>query len=146
MTTRYTRHEDHPPLEERRVELAAECYNGARLALLRGGDRGPVWLDLPGLPGLKLALMPDAWVVADWNRGQLPLMAWVDFRPAADRALHQAVPCGFRVYAGAADRMVDRVTTVMRRQLRAHLKCAAGAAQVIPLPAPRGSRGRVAPG
>lgn len=134
MPGRYTRHDDHPPLDERPAEIPAECYNCARLALIRSGGEGPVWLNLPGLSDLKLALMPDAWVVADWQKGQMPILAWADFCPAADRALHQAVPCGLRTYTGSADRMLDTVALIMHRQLRAHLKDRDGQAEVVPLP------------
>ena len=133
MPGRYTRHDDHPPLDERPVEIPAACYNCARLALIRSGGEEPVWLNLPGLPNLKLALMPDAWVVADWQRGQMPILAWTDFCPAANRALHHAVPCGLRTYSGSADRMLDTVATIMHRQLRAHLKLGAEDAEIVPL-------------
>ncbi|MYM54475.1 hypothetical protein [Thalassovita mangrovi] len=134
MPGRYTRHDDHPPLDERPAEIPAECYNCARLALIRSGGAGPVWLNLPGLSDLKLALMPDAWVVADWQKGQMPIIAWSDFCPAADRALHHAVPCGLRTYTGSADRMLDTVALIIHRQLRAHLKDGDGQAEVVPLP------------
>lgn len=134
MPGRYTRHDDHPPLDERPAEIPAECYNCARLALIRSGGEGPVWLNLPGLSDLKLALMPDAWVVADWQKGQMPIIAWADFCPAADRALHHAVPCGLRTYTGSADRMLDTVALIMHRQLRAHLKDEDGQAEVVALP------------
>ena len=130
----YTRHDEHPPLDERPVEIPAECYNCARLALIRSGDDGPLWLDLPGLASLKLALMPDAWVVADWRLGKLPLMAWTGFCPAAGRALHEAVPCGFRTYAGSADRLLASVDPIMRRQLRAHVKTKSGSGEIVALP------------
>ncbi|SFJ96662.1 hypothetical protein [Celeribacter neptunius] len=135
MAGRYTRHEDHPPLSERPEEIPAECYNCARLALIRGGGEEPLWLPLPGLLSLKLALMPEAWVVADWRRGQMPLIVWAEFRPAPDRGLHQPVPCALRNYTGAAERIFPSVCRIMQRQLRAHLTEPGREAQVLPLSA-----------
>jgi len=129
----YTRHVEASALSARRAEVDADCYNKVRRALARRSEADPIWLDLPGLRSLKLVLMPDAWVVADRAMGHFPVVAWMGFAPATDRALHDEVPCEVHFYQGRAGRLLDPIRAVMRRQLRTHLGDGAGRGEVVAL-------------
>ena len=129
----YDRHRQVPALSVRPAEIDADCYNKVRRALARRTEADPIWLDLPGLRNLRLVLMPEAWVVADQALGHMPVIAWMGFAPAPDRALHDEVPCELHFYQGRAERILESVRAVMRRQLRAHLGDGAGRGEVVAL-------------
>jgi hypothetical protein len=134
----YTRHLTARPLATETCEIGAECYNCLRRALARADTSGPVWLDLPGLGTMKLALLPDAMVVADRALGHLPMAAWTGIAPGADRGLHEPVPCLLTLFHSRGERLIGAVEAAMQRQLRAHLRdttapVASDAAAVIAL-------------
>lgn len=135
MTGAYTRHLTARPLATEACEIGADCYNCLRRALARSDRSGPVWLDLPGLGTMKLALLPDAMVVADRALGHLPMAAWTGIVPEADRGLHEPVPCLLALYHSRGERLLGAVEAAMQRQLHAHLRgtTAPQQADIVPL-------------
>jgi hypothetical protein len=117
----YTRHLSARPLATEACEIGADCYNCLRRALARSDQSGPVWLDLPGLGNFKLALLPDAMVVADRALGYLPMAAWTEIHPSLDRGLHEPVPCLLALYHSRGERLIGAVEAAMHRQLKVHL-------------------------
>lgn len=109
------------PLAVDACEIGADCYNCMRRALARSDQSGPVWLDLPGLGTMKLALLPDALVVADRALGHLPMAAWTEIRAMPDRGLHEPVPCQLAFYHSRGARLIGAMRVAMERELRRHL-------------------------
>lgn len=125
------------PLALEACEIGADCYNCMRRALARSDKSSPVWLDLPGLGTMKLALLPDALVVADQALGALPMVAWTEIRPAPARALHEPVPCQLALYHSRGVRLIGAMKAVMERELRKHLaeSCpVSGAGEILSFP------------
>ena len=126
----YTRHLMARPLAIEACEIAPDCYTCMRRALSRGDGSGPVWLDLPGLGTMKLALLPDALVVADRALGHLPIAAWTGIRALPDRALHEPVPCQIAYFHSRGERLFGAMKAAMERQLQRHL------AEICPVSGP----------
>lgn len=117
----YTRHLMARPLAVTACAIAPDCYSCLRRALARSDPSGPVWLDLPGLGMMKLALLPDALVIADRELGHLPMAAWTDIRPLPERALHEPVPCQLTYYHSRGERLIGAIRVAMERALRQHM-------------------------
>ncbi|GKY89330.1 hypothetical protein [Sinisalibacter aestuarii] len=124
----YTRHLLARPLAVEACEIAPDCYSCMRRALARADLSGPVWLDLPGLGTMKLALLPDALVVADRALGHLPMAAWTEIRALPDRGLHEPVPCQLALYHSRGARLIGAMRAAMERELNRHL------AEICPVP------------
>ncbi len=109
-----------PVFAARQDQVPAVLYNLWRRARMRLGS--PVELPLRGLKEMSLVLEHDAWVVVDRNRGEVPVLAWVDFRPPPDRALHEPVPCTLNYYhylaSGLRARVLDRMQDALEHRLR----------------------------
>jgi len=133
----YTRHLMARPLALEACEIGADCYNCMRRALARSDQSGPVWLDLPGLGTMKLALLPDALVVADRALGHLPMAAWTEIRATPERGLHEPVPCQLALYHSRGERLLGAMRVAMERELQKHLaeNCpVTGAGEVLTFP------------
>ena len=84
----------------------------------------PISVRLPGLKGIELILEANAWIVLDRSRGEVPVLAWVDFRPSSQRGLHEPVDCTLHYYhymasgirAKVLERMADVLETALRKQ------------------------------
>lgn len=109
-----------PVLDSEPVLMAAQRYNRARLALL--WLENPARLDLAGMHDLELILTDSAWLCIDTGLGNLPVMAWREFRRERRLALHEPVLCRIDYYTMHAGRMRDGVLEVMDRLLMARLQ------------------------
>ncbi len=71
---------------------------------------------------MELILEHDAWVVVDHNRGEIPVLAWTDFRPSRDRGLHEPVPCVLNYYhfmaSGLRGKVLERMADALEQRLR----------------------------
>jgi len=110
-----------PVFAERTDEVPAVLYNLWRRARMRLGT--PIQVRLPGMKEMELILEHDAWVVVDHNRGEVPVLAWVDFRPARERRLHEPVPCTLNYYhfmaSGLRARVLEHMQDALEKRLRA---------------------------
>ncbi len=112
--------QDVPVFAARPDRVPAVLYNLWRRARMRLGT--PLEVDLPGLKEMLLVLEHDAWVVVDRNRGEVPVLAWVDFRPGSNRGLHEPVECTLNYYHFLASGVRGRVLARMEDQLEAWLR------------------------
>ena len=82
----------------------------------------PIFVRLPDLKEMELILEADAWVVLDHNRGEVPVLAWVDFRPTSQRGLHEPVDCTLHYYhfmaSGIRAKVLDCMAAGLEEALR----------------------------
>ena len=82
----------------------------------------PVRVFLPGLKEMELILEANAWIVVDHNRGEVPVLAWVDFRPSSQRGLHEPVDCTLNYYHFMASGLRGKVLACMEEALEKRLR------------------------
>ncbi len=109
-----------PVFAERPDRVPARLYNLWRRVRMR--VPGPIHLTLPDLKEMELILERDAWVVVDHNRGEVPVLAWVDFRIPPIRSLHEPVECTLNYYhfmaSGLRARVLERLEDALICELR----------------------------
>lgn len=106
-----SRLDDLPVFETRQVQLRAEDYNLAHIALKRLGN--PIRMELPRLRTLDLILEKDAWIVVDRSLNDIPVVAWIDFEVSHRETLHEPVACERRTYHTHALLIVNKVIEAM---------------------------------
>ena len=106
-----SRLDDLPVFETRQVQLRAEDYNLAHIALKRLGN--PIRMELPRLRTLDLILEKDAWIVVDRSLNDIPVVAWIDFDVSHRETLHEPVACERRTYHTHALLIVNKVIEAM---------------------------------
>lgn len=94
-------------------------YNTIRLGIKR--LKSPLRIPLEGLKNLELILEDDAWVCVDLSLDELPILAWLRFRPHDRTALHEPVRCELRFFHQHAsiimDQVLDKVEAYIRQKL-----------------------------
>lgn len=118
----YRRHDEIPPLSAWPDRMAARHFNLVFRALKRltpdaNSNTPGIRLPLVGLKTLDLILQADAWIVTDRAFNDIPVVAWADFRPDADRPLHEDVPCELRYYHAHAGMITRQVMELMDQLL-----------------------------
>jgi hypothetical protein len=131
-----SRLDDIPVFETRQVNMRAEDYNLAHIALNRLGN--PIRVELPRLRTLDLILEKDAWIVVDRSLNDIPVVAWIDFMVSHRQSLHEPVTCERRTYHTHALLIVDKVIEAMHLILGERLGAITHATeeQVIPIKRP----------
>jgi hypothetical protein len=131
-----SRLDDIPVFETRQVDMQAENYNLAHIALNRLGN--PIRVELPRLRTLDLILEKDAWIVVDRSLNDIPVVAWIDFKVSHRQNLHEPVSCERRTYHTHALLIVDKVIEAMHLILGERLDAIAPATEdhVIPIKRP----------
>lgn len=109
-----------PVLESERSLINAQRFNRVRLALSRLDN--PARLELTGMHDLELIISDSSWLCVDTGLGNLPVLAWKDFRTDARRGLHEPVACRIDYYNLHAELIRDRVLEIMDRLLAARLQ------------------------
>ena len=127
----HPRLEDVPVYETRLTTVAAAHYNLVHVARKR--LEPSIRIALPGLRTLDLILDEEAWIVVDRALAEVPVVAWLEFRPG-ERALHEPVPCRMNLYHLAGRMVVPRTLEAMSLILGERLGGAAAPAPVTPLP------------
>jgi hypothetical protein len=109
-----------PVLESERAVISAQRYNRVRLALAWLDN--PARLELTGMHDLELILTDSAWLCIDTGLGNLPVLAWKEFRSEQRRGLHEPIICRIDYYNLHAELIKDRVLEIMDRLLAARLQ------------------------
>ncbi len=109
-----------PVLESERAVISAQRYNRVRLALAWLDN--PARLELTGMHDLELILSDTAWLCIDTGLGNLPVLAWKEFRLAERTGLHEPVACRIDYYNLHAELIKERVLEIMDRLLAARLQ------------------------
>lgn len=109
-----------PVLESERTIISAQRYNRVRLALAWLDN--PARLELTGMHDLELILSDSAWFCIDTGLGNLPVLAWREFRAGERRGLHEPVACRIDYYNLHAELIKERVLEIMDRLLAARLQ------------------------
>lgn len=115
-----TMYRNFPVLESERAVISAQRYNRVRLSL--SWLDNPIRLELTGMHDLELILTGNAWLCIDTGLGNLPVLAWKDFRTGQRRSLHEPVSCRIDYYNLHAELIKDRVLEIMDRLLAARLQ------------------------
>jgi hypothetical protein len=109
-----------PVFAARDDAVPARLYNLWRRARMRRAL--PLRLRLPGLKEMGLILDPDAWIVVDGNRSDVPVLAWVHFQDRHRDALHTPVPCTLHYYHFMASGLRGEVLALMEKELERQLR------------------------
>ena len=101
-----------PVYEKGQIQVSANLYNLARIALKRLGD--PVRFELPRLRTLDFVLEEDAWIVVDRSLNDIPVIAWVNFKTQHRSNLHEPIACERRSYHAHAAMITDKTIEAMQ--------------------------------
>lgn len=96
--------------------IEASCYNRVLLALARLGE--PLEVELPALR-MSIRAERRVWVGRSLIN-DIPLMAWLEFQ-AADRGLHEPVPCRLHLYHFHAGLLAGHAPQCLAAALEARL-------------------------
>ena len=108
-----------PILKAEAYYVNASHYNRVRVALAR--LEKPLRIELVNLSGLDIILDDTEWVCVDRNLGDLPAVAWTDFKTKTRNGLHKPVACQIRYYHDHADLLCDTVLFYIHRYLEKKL-------------------------
>ncbi len=113
-----------PVFAQRDDLVPATHYNLWRRSRIHLGT--PQCIRLRELKEMELILEHDAWVVVDNNRGQVPVLAWTDFRPSPERGLHEPVACHLNFYHFMATSLRQPALDYLYSELEKRLKSRGG--------------------
>ncbi|GAB6040342.1 hypothetical protein [Endothiovibrio diazotrophicus] len=116
----YRRLLEVPVLDRFPSRIPAALWNAWRR--YRGRLHGLIRIELEGLAPLALLIDEDAWAVVDTSLYDLPVVAWVDFRDDAERALHEPVPCTVQHYHQGAAKIRNLALEQLQQELERRLK------------------------
>ena len=109
-----------PVLESEPGVIGHQRYNRVRLPL--SGLDNPARLELTGMHDLELILTDSSWLCIDTGLGNLPVLAWKEFKTDQRRGLHEPIICRIDYYNLHAELIKDRVLEIMDRLLAARLQ------------------------
>ena len=100
-------------------ELAKEDYNAIRLGILRLGN--PLHLELQDkIRGLRCVLSDDAWIFLDGYIGDLPLLAWTEFK--SRDSINASIACELRLYHMHAGLLISKSLDALQNTIHGLLK------------------------
>lgn len=114
-----TRIHDMPVYSTRADEITASLYNLWRRTRLH--LTLPIRIELPQLKQMALILEEDSWVLVDQCQFDLPVIAWLDLQDSGRSSLHTPVNCTVNYYHHLAERIHDKVLTLMASALEQRL-------------------------
>ncbi len=106
----HPRLQDIPVFDTRLTTVSAEHWGLVCIARKRLEES--IRIRLPRLRTLDLLLEEEAWIVVDRALADVPVVAWLEFRPAG-RALHEPVPCRMNLYHAAGRMVVEKTLDAM---------------------------------
>ena len=89
-----------PIMAQRKTTLDANVFNNWRLQTPKLGNR--IDIALQGLKTMHFILTPNFWAVVDAANYDAPVLAWMDFRIANRKNLHEPITCTLNYYHFAA--------------------------------------------
>ncbi|WP_303901692.1 hypothetical protein [Thiohalomonas denitrificans] len=111
---------DAPVLKSMPTRIIAAHYNRVQIALKKLGH--PLHLMLPGMRGFQVYIEDDAWICADRNLNNLPILAWTEFRPGTRDGLNESVPCQLLYYHPYANVVIRTVLEDSVKILNARMR------------------------
>ncbi len=111
---------DVPVLKSMPARIIAPHYNRVQVAMRKLGH--PLQLMLPGMRGFQVYVEDDAWICADRNLNNLPILAWTEFRPGARNGLDDPVPCRLLYYHPYANVVIRTVLDDAVKILNARMR------------------------
>jgi len=108
-----------PIVKAAEYNVKASYYNRIRIALVR--LEKPIRIELVNLGSLDMVLDDTEWVCVDKNLGDLPTVAWTDFKTGRRNSLNEAVACQIRYYNDHADLVCETALYYVYRYLEKKL-------------------------
>lgn len=109
-----------PIIKAATYSVNAAYYNRIRIALLR--LEKPIRIELVNLGSLDMLLDDTEWLCVDKNLGDLPTVAWTDFKTGMRNSLNEPVTCQIRHYNDHADLVCETALYSVYRYLEKELK------------------------
>ena len=109
-----------PLFAQRPDQVPARLYNLWRRARMHRVV--PLRVAPAGLKEMVLLVEHDGWALLDRNRGEVPVLAWVEFQDQGRDRLHDPVPCRLNYYHFMASGLRAQALEVLEQALARELR------------------------